>query len=447
MSFYNKLPGLCLLQGRHGNNTVRQNRIESFNISGIMHENLKLFFERLKSTGFWRRVFGWGKIRTLSYDAYDEYTGLVERVSFLENGITVREKITDDLKAKMERDAEISRNRISDLNFQIQKQEARLLSLENDLARQNHEKSDLSAKIARFEQADQGRTDEFLRNISAVKAIQKGLEEERTRLNDERIKEKEEYFEKMRLTWRNHESAVRVTIRNICKAHLIEYVENVPFRGNPDNTIMIAGEYVIFDAKSPAGDDLENFPRYIKAQTESVRKYTRQENVKNDIFLVVPANTLDVISQYSFNMGDYYVYIITVDSLEPIILSLKKIEDYEFAGQLTPDERENICRIIGKFSHTAKRKIQIDNFFSFQFLEILSKAGIDLPSDILKSVVEFEKAEKLNPPQEKRAKQILADDLVSETENLAIEAVRRLKHDAENDVSHKGAPENESTSE
>ncbi len=407
-----------------------------------MHDNLKFFFERLKSLGFWRRVFGWRKIRSVSYDAYDEYTGLVQRVSFLEDELAGRDRVVADLRGKMDREAEISRNRISDLNSQMQKQEARLMSLENDLSRQNREKSDLSAKIARFEQADQGKTDEFLRNISAVKAIQKGLEEERNRLNEERIREKEEYFEKMRLTWRNHENTVKAAIKNICKTHLIEYVENVPFRGNPDNTVMIAGEYVIFDAKSPAGDDLENFPRYLRVQTESVKKYTRQENVKNDIFLVVPANTLDVVSQYSFNMGDYNVYIISVDSLEPIILSLRKIEDYEFAGQLTPEERENICRIIGKFSHTAKRKIQVDNFFSFQFLEIMSKAGIDLPADILKSVVGFEKAEKLNPPQEKRAKQILADDLVTETENLAIEAVRRIRNNEEDEDTVNDSEEN-----
>jgi hypothetical protein len=188
---------------------------------------------------------------------------------------------------------------------------------------------------------------------------------------------------------------------------------------------------VIFDAKSPAGDDLENFPRYLKIQTESVKKYIRQENVKSDIFLVIPANTLDVISQFSYNMGDYYVYLITVDSLEPIILSLKKIENYEFAEQLTPDERENICRIIGKFSHIAKRKIQIDYFFSYQFLDILSKCNIDLPADIYKSVQEFEKAEKLNPPQEKRAKQILLDDLLAESEKLTLEARNMIKEDKE----------------
>ena len=77
-------------------------------------------------------------------------------------------------------------------------------------------------------------------------------------------------------------------------------------------------------------------------------------------------------------MGDYNVFVITIDSLEPIILSLKKIEEYEFAEQLSPEERDNICRIIGKFAHTTKRKIQVDQFFTNQFIELLVKCKNDL---------------------------------------------------------------------
>jgi hypothetical protein len=387
-----------------------------------MYENLKLFFDRIKSLGFLSRIFGWKKIRILSYDAYEEFSKMSENITIINNEIVKRESTIKEL----EKNIEISSARLADLNSTSQKLENKLFTLEGELSRLNKEKMEFLSKIARFEQADQNRTDEFLKNVSAVKAIQKGLEDERNRLSEERIKEKDEYFEKIRQTWQNHEETVKSAIRNICRVHLIEYVENVPFKGNPDNTVMIAGEYVIFDAKSPAGDDLENFPKYLKVQTESVKKYIKQENVKSDIFLVIPANTLDVISQFSYNLGDYYVYLITVDSLEPIILSLKKIENYEFAEQLTPDERENICRIIGKFSHIAKRKIQIDYFFSYQFLDILSKCNVDLPDDIYKSVLEFEKAEKLNPPQEKRAKQILTDEILAESEKLAIEVRAKL---------------------
>jgi hypothetical protein len=393
-----------------------------------MNDNLKIFFDQIKSLGFWRRVFGWRKIRALSYDAYDEFSDMLQTINNLNQEINKRETSIIELKNNIE----ISSSRISDLNLSGQKLESKLTVLENELTRLNWEKTELSNKIARFEQADKARTEEFQKNVTAVNAIRTSLENERNKLSDDRVREKEKQFERIKQTWHNHEETVKSVIRNICKAHLIEYVDNVPFRGNPDNTVMIAGEYVIFDAKSPAGDDLENFPKYLKVQTESVKKYIKQENVKSDIFLVIPSNTLDVISQFSYNMGDYFVYLITVDSLEPIILSLKKIENYEFAEQMTPDERENICRIIGKFSHIAKRKIQIDYFFSYQFLDILSKCNIDLPADIYNSVQEYERAEKLNPPQEKRAKQILTDEIIAESEKLAIEVRAKLTEKKDN---------------
>ena len=393
----------------------------------VMFENLKIFFERIKTISFWRRLFCWRKIRILSYDAYDEFTGMVEKINTLTQELFLR----DEKIKELEKNLDISGNRINDLIASFGKLENKSVLLENQITMLNKEKLELSNKIARLEQAEQTRTEEFQKNVSAVNAVRIGLESDRNRLNEERLREKEEQFEKMRQTWQNHEKDVESAIRNICRVHFIEYVRDVPFKGNPDNTVRIAGEYIIFDAKSPAGDDLENFPKYLKIQSDSVKKYARQENVKNDIFLVIPSNTLDVVDQFVYRMGDYNVYVITIDALEPIILSLKKIESYEFVDQLTPDERENICRIIGKFSHAAKRKIQIDHFFSFQFLDIISKCGVDLPPDIYKSVQEFEKSEKLNPPQEKRAKQILLEDLLAESEKLALEARARIKEDKE----------------
>lgn len=121
-------------------------------------------------------------------------------------------------------------------------------------------------------------------------------------------------------------------------------------------------------------------------------------------------------------MADYNVYLVTLDVLEPLILSLKKIEEYEFVNQMSPEERENICRIIGKFAHITKRRIQIDHFFAWEFLEVLTKCKVDLPKEILEKVIEFEKAEKLNPPQERRSKQILTKDLQSDSDKIQREA-------------------------
>ena len=388
----------------------------------LSFDNLRSFFERIKALSFWQRVFYWSALKALSYEAYEEFKSISDTINAINQQVTEREVRIGE----QEKNIQILTARVTDLTSANQKLETRAANLENDLKRVTGEKAEIVNKVTRYEQTEQSRLEDFQKNVSAVNAIRTGLDNDRQKVNDERVKEKEEAFEKMKQTWRNHEEAVKTSIKNLCQSHLIEYVKEVPFKGRPDNTILVAGEYVIFDAKSPAGDDLENFPKYLKIQTESVNKYIKQENVKTDIFLVVPSNTVDVIKQFSYRMGDYNVYIVTIDSLEPIILSLKKIEDYEFVDQLTPDERENICRIIGKFAHTAKRKIMIDYFFSFQFLDIISKSNTSLPEDIYKSVLEFEKAEKLNPPQEKRAKQILMEDLLAEGERLETEMKARM---------------------
>jgi hypothetical protein len=178
----------------------------------------------------------------------------------------------------------------------------------------------------------------------------------------------------------------------------------------------------VFDAKSPGGEDFSNFRQYIKNQAESVKKYVKEPDVKKEIFLVVPTNTLDILDLVVFRLADYNVFVVSLDSLEPIILSLQKIEEYEFADQLSPEERENICRVLGKFIHLSKRRIQIDGFFTKQFFELVYRSEADLPKDILEKVAEFEKAEKLNPPIERRSKQISAKELEQETTKLKNEA-------------------------
>ena len=227
---------------------------------------------------------------------------------------------------------------------------------------------------------------------------------------------------KLRETWGNHQELVQNTIKTICSRYTIEYVDKVPFKGEPDNTIRISNEYVVFDAKSPGGEDLSNFRQYLKTQSEAAKKYVKEPEVKRDVFLVVPTNTLESLDQFVFRLADYNVFVISIDSLEPVILSLQKIEDYEFAEQLSPEERENICRVLGKFVHLSKRRIQIDGFFTKQFFELVYRSEADLPKDILEKVAEFEKAEKINPPIERRAKQISAKELEQETTMLKNEA-------------------------
>ena len=302
------------------------------------------------------------------------------------------------------------------------------------------DKNNLKNEVNKLLANEESRNETLRKSIASTNTLQQNLQTEIARVNDERVEKEKELQEKMKKSWAEHEKDVQRYIQLICNNHIIKYIGQEDFphpRNKPDNCIEIMDQLIIFDAKSPANNDLSNFPKYIKDQTENLKKYAKHENVKKDLFLVIPSNTLSVINQYTYNVGDYNVNIITKDSLEPIILSLKKIEEYEFADKLSPEERDNICRIIGKFAHTTKRRIQIDQFFANEFLDTLSKTGSLLSREILESVIQFENAEKLNPPMEKRKKQILTKDLKNQSEKIKKEIELREIPDIEANIEFK----------
>lgn len=272
---------------------------------------------------------------------------------------------------------------------------------------------------------EENRRQKYEADVTTLTSIRDQIQAERAKEIEERNNAEIDRVRSLKETWNKHQDTVKSRIKSICAKHAIEYMDKVPFRGEPDNTLRICEELVIFDAKSPGSDDLNNFPTYIKDQAEKAKKYAKQDTVKRDIFFVVPSNTLERLPIFVYNLADYDVFVISIDVLEPIILSLKKIEEYEFAEQLSPEERENICRVLGKFAHLTKRRIQIDSFFAKQFIELAYKCETDLPSEIFEKVVEFEKSEKLNPPVEKRAKAISTKELEKDTTKLKTEATAK----------------------
>ena len=386
-------------------------------------EKLNLFFAQIKDLNWWQRLFRWRRIRNLSFDAYEEFRALSremesnrESIEKLRNRVTEISTRNDSINQKI-RDTELLSAR---KDAQVEELSARIREHSGTI-------NELTKKNSAFEASKEDNVKNYNENIARLNQIKESLETERKKLNDDRLREAAERFETMKKQWSEHEADVKNTIIRICDSNHVNYVDKVPFRGNPDNTIEISGEYIIFDAKSPASDDLTNFPLYIKSQTESLKKYASQDNVKKSVFLVVPTNTIHVLKQLTYRMGDYDVFVITRDSLEPVILSLKKIEEYDLADKLSPEDRDSICRIIGKFAHTAKRRIQVDQYFSNEFIEIVLKSQKDLPEDLQKQVIEFEKSEKLNPPTEKRAKIISIDELQKKSQEINTETeIRKL---------------------
>ncbi len=387
-------------------------------------EKLNLFFAQIKDISFWQRLFHWRKIRSLSFDAYEEFRSLArdmglnkESIDKLRNQVTEISTRNENLLQK-----------VRDIEILSARKDVQMEELNGRLREHTGTINELTRKVSSFEASKEDNVKNYNENIARLNQTKESLEADRKRLSDDRVREAQQRLENMKRQWAEHEADVKNSIIRLCDINHINYIEKVPFRGNPDNTIEICGEYIIFDAKSPAGEDLSNFPTYIKTQADNLKKYASQDNVKKSIFLVVPTNTIDKLKQLTYRLGDYDVFVITRDSVEPVILSLKKIEEYDLAEKLSPEDRDSICRIIGKFAHTTKRRIQVDQFFQKEFIDIVLRSEKDLPEDIQSQVIEFEKSEKLNPPTEKRAKIISIDELQKKNEEIDAEVqARKLK--------------------
>jgi hypothetical protein len=369
---------------------------------------VKAFLDKIKDLSFWGRLFEWNSIKRELVDAASGLATAQVELAASEHSL-----------ASANLHLSVAKETSRQLESQLQSHNGEISTLKERLQNCQRELQMAREEVIRLKKEDEFRQQKYSEEIASLQSLKNGLQEERAKEVQQRHEEEMTRLLQLKETWAAHQTDVQGRMKAICQKHTLQYIDKPPFRGEPDNTVLICEEHVVFDAKSPAGDDLRNFPQYLKAQAEAAKKYAKLEGVKKDIFLVIPSNTLPVVSQFVYNMADYDVYVVSAEVLEPLLLSLCRIEDYEFAKQLSPEERENICRIIGKFAHLSKRRIQIDSFFARQFIELAYRCENSLPSDIHEKVLEFEKSEKLNPPMEKRAKAINTKEL--ETEHGRIE--------------------------
>ena len=417
-------------------------------------ENLRQFIEKIKNINFFERIFKWKSLKKLFLLSYSEYekisyhfSCLQEKISELKsNNIIINNDFSnlrgnyniehEELVVLRQRNGSLNEN-ISYLNIFKTDLESQIKAKDSDIKRLNIDKITIQQQFNSLKESHETVRDENIKLLTEEEARKRSHGQAIDTLNKlsenvsyERQKEKDDLIQKeinriksLKEKWINHQESVKNAIKSICQRNIIQYIDKVPFKLEPDNCIQIASEFIVFDSKCPGTDDLSNFPSYLKDQAEKAKKYAKQDGVCSTVYFVVPTNTLESLDSFIFKHGDHNVVIISYDSLESIILNLKKIEDYEFVDQLSVQERDNIYKIIGKFTHLSKRRIQIDGFFSDLFLELISKSEKELTTEVLDKVIEFEKSEKINPPQEKRAKTIA----VSELEKSS----KRLKKDVE----------------
>ena len=282
------------------------------------------------------------------------------------------------------------------------------------------ELSSVKELLAAEESVKEERTAEYERRVEKLNTLVEQMEADHAKAEERILSEVAEREERLSTAWQRHEKDVEDTAKSISVKNGFIRCEKgeYPNPGTPDNAFLIGDMFTIFDAKSPKNpEELSNFPQYLKNQAELMKKYCKHENVRKDAFLVVPASTLEVLTTFMYDLAEYTVYVITPESMLPILQMLRTIETYNFAEQLSPEDRDKLCRFIGRLSHTTKRKVQIDTYFSRELVSVLREIDT-LPDEFANDIAVYEQKAKLNPPMEKRAKMISVADVSADVSRI-----------------------------
>ncbi|MEK0413978.1 MAG: hypothetical protein RL070_1466 [Bacteroidota bacterium] len=361
---------------------------------------IKQVIQEVNSIGFWKVIFRWSSIKNWLLTMFLE----------LQKTIEMAEKEHLDLDAanknlvQLRSEKSAIENRVNDLLQDKAAQNTELSILRNQIRQLETENSQLKS-------TDEQRYIDHQKSIETLTVFQNGIIKEKEMIKSEQQRQAVARLENQKQTWQRHQQDVENKMRLLCEKHTIEYVDTVPFKGDPDNTVVISNLFQVFDSKSPRGEDLSNFTTYLNKEAQNAKKYAEKKDVRSDIFFVVPSNTLEILTQTVFVFEKHCVYVIPAEALEPVLISLKKIEDYEFMGQFTPEDRENICRIIGRLVHNIKRRVQIDISLGKETMSLASDCEKLLPEEIAKEVLLIERAIKVNPTREMKGKEIPLEDL------------------------------------
>ena len=356
---------------------------------------IKQIIQEVNSIGFWKIIFRWSSIKNWLVNIFLDLQKVTETA---EQEHLDLERANRDL-VQLRTAKESIESRVNDLQQDKAVQTAELTSLRNQLRQLESENSQLKS-------TDEKRYIDHQKSLETLTVFQNGILAEKEMMKNEQQSKVVARLENQKQTWQRHQQDVENKMRLLCEKHTIEYVDTVPFKGDPDNTVMISNLFQVFDSKSPRGEDLSNFTTYLNKEAQNAKKYAEKKDVRSDIFFVVPSNTLEILTQTVYVFEKHCVYVIPAEALEPVLISLKKIEDYEFIGQFTPEDRENICRIIGRLVHNIKRRVQIDISLGKETMSLASDCEKLLPEEIVKEVLLIERAIKVNPTRELKGKEI-----------------------------------------
>ena len=208
----------------------------------------------------------------------------------------------------------------------------------------------LEGQIARFVAESEHKLKEHQGGIEKINKAEQALMEERSRVIEAEAAKKEKSEQERDRLWKDHEDNVVSWITDLCKQPSFSFTcfsnatlpqEDFNGKFKPDVVISFLNQYVIFDAKVSKG---ENLNIYLVAQAKitasKIEAAQMGSKIYPHVFLVVPTEAIAQLPKLHHIHGDYTFYIVSKESIAPILSLLKRITTYDLAESIDPQQRE-----------------------------------------------------------------------------------------------------------
>lgn len=189
--------------------------------------------------------------------------------------------------------------------------------------------------------------------------------------------------------WNEHENSVLAVLRETCQKPEIAFKfydnNNLPegFHGHfkPDFLVDFLGQYLYLDAKVSRSENLEN---YLKAQFKSTAEKLKKSDAKiyKNVFFIVPTDAISQVRKRIEVVEGFTFFVISPESIEPILAAYKRITEYEHIEDFDPEEREKIVEVMANFEHFIRNQNTANILFAQRAFEVLQKKE-SLPGALL----------------------------------------------------------------
>lgn len=250
------------------------------------------------------------------------------------------------------------------------------------------------AEINQFKSKNEQREKEHDEKINKLEESRNALTQERQRIIEEEQKKRKIDEENRTRIWNEHEENAKLYMAGICRKSGIGLSsfdnKNLPegFDNSikPDFMVRLLDQYIIFDSKRSTGTNLQSYlANQAKSTAQKINKSQNSNDIYKTVFFVVPGIAIPDLKETYYLENGISFYIIPLEAFEPIIRTLKRLEDYDLADKYDPQERENIVTVLATFDNHIREQNAANTLMTMRGIQTLSSKEF-IPSDVIDDI-------------------------------------------------------------